>query len=489
MDNSNCNEMANSNSSACSGVAQPPLLPQQFPALGVHGCGAADQLGDGRFSHEEGDNNSRHAVSQLADGRHTTGSTSEDRSRHNNSRRAGSQLANGRHTTGSTREDRSRHTTGSTSEDRSRVIFVDSQGNELGVYPSTGLSNSRPPEIPSACTIFRQAVPLPAELPPISLLFQAVDRSIGTVGQWEDEDVNPFHVWSIALAAVTAEEPYNRDPLSLAAHLSGHDIIPPEDFSSIDRNCRVKHSVLTAYIRWLKQYINGHAITRALPMYLRPKVWILDADVFHLPGDTVGHLLTTSQGGRNSTVLDMDAWLIPMWASKRKVWVLGVLDLCRRRYWYVDSQPTFSRDLAAQGQEWVWQHLSRSYSMITQYLGLQRITGNWNGATATHSNRATTGVDSGIWVAADIEAWVLGHTHAPEDLDISRYRLRMRHHIMHLPEVTSTTVIPHVPHLSPEQWGDFEVWQLERNDLSRYSRDYKEECGTWQRVRLPYEPL
>ncbi|KIJ51760.1 hypothetical protein M422DRAFT_244101 [Sphaerobolus stellatus SS14] len=412
-----------------------------------------------------------HAGSQLADGRHTTGSTSEDRSRHINSRRAGSQLADGRHTTDSTSEDRSRHTTGSTSEDRSRVIFVDSQGNELG-YPGTGLSNSHPPEIPSARTIFRQAVPLPAELPPISLLFQAVDHSIGTVGQWEDEDVNPFHVWLIASAAVTAKGPYNRDPLSLAARLSGRDIIPPEDFSSIDRNRRVKHSVLTAYIRWLKQYIDGHAITRALPTYLHPKVWILDADVFHLPGDTVGRLLTTSQGGRNSTVLDMDAWLIPMWASKRKVWVLGVLDLRRRRYWYVDSQPTFSRDPAAQGQEWVWQHLSHIYSMITQYLGLQRITGNWNGATAMHSNRATTGVDSGIWVAADIEAWVLGHTHAPEDLNVSRYRLRMRHHIMHLPEVTSTTVIPHVPRLSSEQWGDFE-----------------EECGTWRRVRLPYEPL
>ncbi|KIJ42323.1 hypothetical protein M422DRAFT_254396 [Sphaerobolus stellatus SS14] len=52
----------------------------------------------------------------------------------------------------------------------------------------------------------------------------------------------------------------------------------------------------------------------------------------------------------------MDAWLIPMWGSKRKVWVLGALDLCQRRYWYVDSQPTFSRDPAAQGQEWVWQY-------------------------------------------------------------------------------------------------------------------------------------
>ncbi|KIJ46503.1 hypothetical protein M422DRAFT_250094 [Sphaerobolus stellatus SS14] len=376
---------------------------------------------------------------------------------------AGSQLADGRYTTGSTSEDHSRHTTGSTSEDCSRVIFVDSQGNELG-YPGTGLSNSRPPEIPSARTIFRQAVPLPAELPPISLLFQAVDCSIGTIGQWEDEDVNPFHVWSIASVAVTAEGPYNWDPLSLATRLSGHDIISPEDFSSIDRNRRVKHSVLTAYIRWLKQYINGHAITHALPTYLRPKVWILDANVFHLPGDTVGRLLTASQGGRNSTVLDMDAWLIPM------------------RYWYVDSQPTFSRDPAGQGQEWVWQYDNPVFGSSEDNRELE-----WCDCHAFKSGNNRSRLS--IWVAADIEAWVLGHMHAPEDLDVSWYRLRMRHHIMHLPEVTSTTVIPRVPRLSPEQWGDFEVWQLERNDLSPYSRDYEEECGTWWRVRLPYEPL
>ncbi|KIJ30232.1 hypothetical protein M422DRAFT_268282 [Sphaerobolus stellatus SS14] len=114
----------------------------------------------------------------------------------------------------------------------------------------------------SAREVFRQCVPLPADLPSISLSFKAVAGQISAPGQWNDDEAdeaNLFVVWSIAAAAM-AEPAFPHETLVCTPRLSNGDIIPTEHLSSLNQKHRLKSSVLTAYFHWLQDYLDNHPI-------------------------------------------------------------------------------------------------------------------------------------------------------------------------------------------------------------------------------------
>ncbi|KIJ31906.1 hypothetical protein M422DRAFT_266404 [Sphaerobolus stellatus SS14] len=307
-----------------------------------------------------------------------------------------------------------------------------------------------------------------------------------TQGAWEDEreDDNPFWVWAITSVA-TAEGSFARALLPQANRLSNRDAIPAKDLTSLDRNRQIKASVLTSYLRWLQAYLDSHPVTQALPSSYRPKIWVVDTDLFHLPGDTLVRMLGKPNGERQMELLDMDAWTIPMWSSKCKTWVLGVIDLRRAVFWYIDSVPGHSQDKHAQYGEWTWDVLIRFYYCVTQFLGQQPINGGIRHMTVTVMvPRAAAGVDSRVWVAADVEAWLLGYKYAPTETDISRYRLRMRHHVFNLPEVPLLPPARQPRPLATTHTYEF-AWELcGYLDIQQFSRDYHEEVGEWRWAAL-----
>jgi len=96
-----------------------------------------------------------------------------------------------------------------------------------------------------------------------------------------------------------------------------------------------------------------------------------------------------------------------------------------------------------------------------------------------HDDRNTNGADSGVWVAADAEALLMGLQHAPADLDVDVYRNRMRNTVLALPATNAQQPPP--PQL---------YWEPFYRDLVAcwpywfYSKNWNEEIGEWQHAHL-----
>jgi hypothetical protein len=67
------------------------------------------------------------------------------------------------------------------------------------------------------------------------------------------------------------------------------------------------------------------------------------------------HFFVTQETGMlRQDRLDNDAWVIPMYSSRRNQWLLGVIDWRRKRLWYVDGRPLHSKTIRDQGDAWTW---------------------------------------------------------------------------------------------------------------------------------------
>jgi len=74
--------------------------------------------------------------------------------------------------------------------------------------------------------------------------------------------------------------------------MSGSDIIPGVDLKSLTRNRRIKHSILSAYLREMASHLAAHPVARLIPGEHRPRIWTVDADLVHLPGDALQNIIT-----------------------------------------------------------------------------------------------------------------------------------------------------------------------------------------------------
>ncbi|KIJ50286.1 hypothetical protein M422DRAFT_44417 [Sphaerobolus stellatus SS14] len=98
------------------------------------------------------------------------------------------------------------------------------------------------------------------------------------------------------------------------------------------------------------------------------------------------------------------------------------------------------------------------------------------------TTRSSSAADTGIWVAADIEAWFLGYRHVPADINMALYRRRMCMHLLSLAEVAWIT--------PPDPEDDMEAPSMQiAHQLSsewhiyHYSKNYNDELGDWRNKR------
>ena len=95
-----------------------------------------------------------------------------------------------------------------------------------------------------------------------------------------------------------------------------------------------------------------------------------------------------------------------------------------------------------------------------------------------HTIRQAKASDSGIWMLADIEAWLMGETSANPDIDMDKYRLRIRKHILHLPAAEPPKTLPEVDKLPVSDFVVFARVLLCSWPIHEFSRDIEEENET-----------
>lgn len=233
--------------------------------------------------------------------------------------------------------------------------------------------------------LWRERTRTDARLPPIAILFEAID---GMQEGAPSSEPPRFEAWSIirqAAAALSTASPCPR----LAMDSEGRSFecvnIPAAALKTLDARRILDWSIISVYSQLLLQDHNsGSSVGGAY----RPKVWIAPPGAQHLSPDLLVNLfckvcnlyyvpqclMPLFQRGtmydRDVGVKNCDYWLIPLYAARRKHWILGVIELSQDVrtkpvvFKYIDSHPLHAWSMSAQGSEWAFAastHPCKSY--------------------------------------------------------------------------------------------------------------------------------